>query len=127
MAVGAALAVERLHVFPGHAADGDDAFHRSGVRELRKPGDDIADGIEMRLGGFQIRVGVDESALELGFCFLEAAIFGERAAAHGDQNFFGGDGLRFSGFVLERDGGALARLSSRTRLWLPFRCGCLFS
>ena len=51
--VRAALAIERLHFFAGHAADGDDALHRSGVRELRQAGDDVADGVEVRLVGFQ--------------------------------------------------------------------------
>ncbi len=33
--VGTAFAIERLHVFAGHAPNGDDSFHRSGVRKLR--------------------------------------------------------------------------------------------
>src|SRR6185437_9892469 len=43
--VGAALAVKRLHLFPCHASYGDNSFHGSGVRELGKSGNDIADGI----------------------------------------------------------------------------------
>ena len=51
--VRAALAVERLHGFSGHAADGDDAFHGSGVRQLRKARDDIADGVELAARRFR--------------------------------------------------------------------------
>src|ERR1700740_3705761 len=51
-AVGAALAVEGLHFFSGHASDGDDAFHGSGMRELRQGGGYISDGVEGRLPGF---------------------------------------------------------------------------
>ena len=49
----------------------------------------------------------NEAALELGFGFFEADIFGEGAAADGDQNFFCADGLRFSGFVFVNDRGAV--------------------
>src|SRR5579863_5039925 len=61
--VGTTLAVKRLHLLPGPASDGDDSFHRSGVGELGKSGNNIADGIYARLISFQIRVGVNVSAL----------------------------------------------------------------
>ena len=83
-AVGAALAIEGLHFFSGHAAYGDDSLHGGGVRELRQAGHDIADGVEMRLVGLEERVGMDEAALNFGFGFFEADIFGERAASDGD-------------------------------------------
>src|SRR5271170_3047133 len=102
-AVGAALAIEGLDFFSGHAANGDDSFHGGGVRELRQAGDDVSDGVEVRLVGFQEGVGVNEAALELGFGLFDANIFGEGAAADGDENLFGADGLRFSGFVLVND------------------------
>src|SRR5271156_2110490 len=102
-AVGAASAIEGLDFFSGHAADGDDSFHGGGVGELRQAGDDVADGVEVRLVGFEERVGVNEAALELGFGFFQTDIFCERAAADGDENLFGADGLRFSGFVLVND------------------------
>src|SRR5271163_960354 len=106
-AVGAALAIEGLDFFSGHAPNGDDAFHGSGVRELRQAGDDVSYGVEVRLVGFQEGVGVNEAALEPGFGFFEADIFGERAAADGDENLFGADSLRFSGFVFVNDCGAV--------------------
>ncbi len=61
VACGAALAVKRLHFLACHAADGDDALHGSGMRELRKPRDDIADGIKAGLVGFKKRVCVHET------------------------------------------------------------------
>src|ERR1700733_7853813 len=103
----AAQPVEGLHVFSGHAADGDDSLHRRGVRQLRQSGDDIADGVEIRFGGFHVGIGMDESALDFGPRFFEPAIFSERAASDGDQDFFGRQVLRFSGLVLESDGRAL--------------------
>ena len=83
-AVGAALAVEGLHFFSGHAAYGDDSLHGRGVRKLRQAGNDVADGVEVRLVGFEEGIGVNEAALNLGFGFFQADIFGERAAADGD-------------------------------------------
>ena len=126
VAVGAALAVEGLYFFSGHAAYGDDSFHGGGVRQLRQAGNDIADGVEMRLVGFEEGVGVNEAALEFGLRFFQADIFGERAAADGDQNFFGADGLRFPGFVFVRRPSRRSRLSSPTRLWLRARFSCPF-
>ena len=73
--VRAALAVKRLHLFARHAAHGDDSLHRSGVRELRKAGDDVADGVEPRLVGFEIGIRVDEAALELSPWFSRGRYF----------------------------------------------------
>ncbi len=61
------------HCFAGHFSDRDDSFHGCGVRQLRHAGDDIADGIEMRLVRLQV-ARVHESALELCPGFFQAQI-----------------------------------------------------
>src|SRR5690348_13499313 len=86
------------------------------MRELRLPGDDIADRVELRLVGFHEAVRVDKAALDFRFRLLDADIFGERAAANRDQNFFRADRLRLAGFIGERDRCALAVLLDRRNL-----------
>ncbi len=49
-----------------------------------RPGDDIADGVEARLGGFHILIDMNETAFELGFGFLQAAIVSHGFAADGE-------------------------------------------
>ena len=51
---------------------------------------------------------MNEAALDFRLGFLQADIFGERAAANGDQNFFRGRSIcGFAGLILVSDGGAL--------------------
>src|SRR5580704_18813041 len=54
--VRATLAIKRLHIFTGHTPHRNNPLHRSGVRELGKPRDDVPDSIKMRLGGLEIRI-----------------------------------------------------------------------
>src|SRR5260370_12445160 len=105
--VGNAQLVDGVRGLAGNVGDGDDALHHSGVRELRQAGDNVPDGVEAGLGGFHELIDVDEAALDFGFGFFEAAIFGHGFATDGEQKFFGLKRLRFTVLVLERDGDAL--------------------
>src|SRR6185437_1567538 len=119
-AIRASVAVERLHGFPRHAPDGDDSLHRRSMRELRLARDDVTNGVKMRLGCLHKRRSVNEAALEFSLRFFDAHILRHRAAANGNENFFGCNGLRFAGFVFERDARAIRiffhRLDSRFEL-----------
>jgi hypothetical protein len=55
--------------------------------ELRQSGDDVADGVNSRLGGLLPLIDRDESALGLDFGPLQADAFRAGAAAHRDEDF----------------------------------------
>ena len=114
--VGAAQAIERLHFLARHAPDGDQAFHRGCVRQLRQAGDDVADGVELGLGRFHVRVGVHEAALEFRRGFVHASVVGHRQAADGHQNFFRAQRFGFAGLIFEDDRRALRILLHAFRL-----------
>ena len=66
-----------------NVSDGDDSFHHGGMSELRHhAGDDVTHGEQAGLGGLKMFIDVNEAAIELGFGFFEAAIFGEGFAAN---------------------------------------------
>ncbi len=78
-------------IFAGDFRDAGDAFHGRGVRELRHSGDDVADGVQARLGRLHVRPDVNEAALEFGFRFFEAQIFRLGHAPDGHQHALGGN------------------------------------
>ena len=94
------------HVFAGHLADGDDAFHRGGVRQLRHSGDDVADGVQAGLVGFLIRADVNVSALHLRARGFQTQAAGHGGAPDGDEHAVGGERLHGAGLIAEGHGGA---------------------
>ena len=68
--------------------DGDDALHHCRVRQLRHTRHDIADGVQILFFRFHVHADMHETTLELGFRFLEPAIFCQRFASHGQQQLF---------------------------------------
>ena len=80
------VAVDRLGVLAGQLGGDDQAGHAADVRELRQAGDDIADGVDARLGGLHPLVGHDEAAVGLDVGLVQPDVVGARRAADGDQH-----------------------------------------
>src|SRR6516225_295757 len=81
--------VNWLYRFSGDVRDRDDAFHGSGVRELRVSQHDVADGINAGLSGLHELVGSDEAAIDLNLRLLEANALGIRSATDREEHLFG--------------------------------------
>ena len=71
------------HLLAGDFADGDDAFHGRGVRQLRHARDDVADGVDVRLVGLHVRPDVHEAALDFRARLFQAEI--ARSSARGPR------------------------------------------
>ena len=67
-----------------------------GMRELRRSGDDIADGVDAGFAGALEGVDLDEAAIELHAGAFESNIFGVGLAAHGDEQRVGLHGFAFA-------------------------------
>src|SRR5664279_1836906 len=81
--------VDRLGRLAGNVRDGDDAFHGSGVGQLRIAHGNISDGVDTGFGGPHIFIGFHETSFELDFGLFDADVFGARGAADGDQHLVG--------------------------------------
>ena len=58
------------------------------MRQLRRAQNNVADGVNARLGGFHPFAGFDEAAIGLNPRFFQSNVVGTRLAADGDQDFF---------------------------------------
>ena len=91
--------VDGLHGQPGEAFGDQDALGEPDVRELQG-GDQVTDGGDgVHIGSAQV-VDEDKSAVELDTGFGVPETVGDRPAADGHEQQFGGDGLA----VLQGDG-----------------------
>ena len=95
---------QRRHLLAGYFSDGDDAFHRRGVRQLRHSRHDISDRIHLRLGSFHVSPHMHEAALDFGARFLQADVLGQGRSSHSNQDVLGREILRLAGFVAKYDG-----------------------
>ncbi len=84
-AAGDAVAVDRLHRFARHVRDRHHAFHAGNMRQLRRAGHDVANGVDVGFAGLLVRVHFDEAAVKLDAQLVQADILGDRFAAHRDQ------------------------------------------
>ena len=103
---------------PAMCADRDHALGRGDVRQQRRSGDDVADGVDARLAGALIFVHLDESAVELDARAFEADIFGVRLAAHGDQQRFD---VEVFLLAVREGGGEASRRSRASEYFRPAR------
>src|SRR5271166_6373660 len=87
--VGNAQDVDWLGRFARDVGNGDDAFHRTGVGQLRIAHHDVADGVNPRLGGPHVLVNFDEAALDFDLGLFDADVLGARGAANSDQHLVG--------------------------------------
>src|ERR1035441_10041519 len=87
--VGNAQRVDRLHRLARDVRDRHDAFHGAGVRQLRQPHDDVADGVNPGLGGTHELVDLHGAPVELDLRLFDTDILGHRRAAHCDQHLLG--------------------------------------
>src|ERR1017187_9838022 len=94
-----ARAVDCPGVLAGHARGDDQAGHRARVRQQRHSGDDIADGVDARLGRLHPLVSRDEAAVRLDIGLVQPDVRGARQAADGDQHLFRLLGLRLAVLV----------------------------
>ena len=85
-----------LAYLPAMRRGDDQAGHGADVRELRHAADDVADGVDARLGGLHPLVGHDKAAVGLDVGLVEADVVGARRAAHGDQHLLRLLGLRLA-------------------------------
>src|ERR1051326_8585917 len=80
-AVRNVIVVERADVHSLHVLDRENAFGGCDVRE-RRSGNDVADRVDVRLGGAHELVDLHHAALiELHFRLFESAVFGDGATA----------------------------------------------
>src|SRR5579859_899696 len=61
-------------VLAGDLGNGDHAFHRARMRQLRKSGYDVADGVDARFGRLHPLIHWDESAVEFDVGLLHAHV-----------------------------------------------------
>src|SRR5205809_4392258 len=66
----------------------NNALHATNVRQLRRSENDVANGVDARLGGLHPFVGLDEAALRLNPCLLQSNAVGVGLASDSDQNLF---------------------------------------
>ena len=80
---GNAVLVDRDERLAGDVVDRDHAFHRRDVRQLRRAGDDVADGVDARLARLLKLVDFDEAAIEFDLVFSRPilSVFGLRPTA----------------------------------------------
>src|SRR5579863_9373303 len=107
---GDAIPVDRRRRLTGNVRDGHHALGGSDVRQLRRPGDDIADGVHAGLAGALHLVHFDEAAVQLDAGSFEADVLGIGLAPDGDEKRFGFD--RFALAVIQRGVEADARIGS---------------
>src|SRR6266853_1147988 len=101
-AAGDMVFVDRLGRLAGDTGNGHNAAHAAYVRKLRKPGDDVTDGVNAFFSGLHPFIGVNEAALDFDVGrLLQANALGVRSAAHRDQDLFRFQLLR--GFALRRE------------------------
>src|SRR5580700_11494508 len=110
MAIGRARDVFRidwLARFARDLGDGNQGFHRSYMRQLRRPQHDVADGVDAGLGSLHPGISLDEATVGLDLCTFQADIFRAWLAPHSDQNL-----LRVNLLLLafNRDGDGNSRL-----------------
>jgi hypothetical protein len=96
--------------FPASFACHHDAAHRSNVRKLRQPGNDVADGVDARLGRLHPLVHRHKGAVQLNVHLIETRIVRPRSATHSDEDLFGLLHLRLTRSV------GVAHLHPGTRL-----------
>src|SRR5436305_12087834 len=75
-AAGNEIGVERLGRFARDLRYGDDALHAADMGELRKPGNDVADGVNAGLGGLHPLISLDDAALLLRACPFQSTASG---------------------------------------------------
>ena len=76
--------------------DRHDAFHGAGMRQLRIAHDNIADGVNSRLGRAHELVDLHEAAVQFDLRLLDADVRGHRSASHRDQHLLGFQLLRLA-------------------------------
>src|SRR5436190_1896964 len=86
--VGNAIAIDRRGGFARHVRDRDHALARGYVRQLRSAKDNVADGIDARLGGLLVRIHFDEPALQLDARILDADLLRIRLTPDGHEQLF---------------------------------------
>src|ERR1039458_3388074 len=86
---GDAIAIDGHGGLAGDVGDGDHAFAGGDVGELRRAGDDIANGIEAGLGGLLVRIHLDEAAVQLRARVFQADAIGIGFASDGYEQLFG--------------------------------------
>ena len=85
------LDLDRFHRLTGDVSDGENAFRRSGMRELRIAHGDVADGVDAGLGGLHELVDLHESALDFDLGLLDADVFSAWRASNGNEHLVGFD------------------------------------
>ena len=93
---------DRLRRLAGDVGHRDHAFPRGHVRQLRRAGHDVADGVDARLGGLLALVHLDEAPVQFDARGFQADVLRVRLAAHGDQQLLGFDGLGLAARERER-------------------------
>src|SRR5690242_679885 len=96
----------RLRGLSGDVGDRDNTLHHRGVRQLWHARNNITDSEQSLLVCFHVGTGVDEAALDLGFRFLQAAIFRHWFTADRKEQLFRLDRLRLAVLVLKGNGHA---------------------
>ncbi len=81
--------VDRDGGLAGHVRDGDHPLGGCHVRQLRRPGHDVADGVDARLTGALVFVDFDEAAVKLDAGALQPNVLGNGFAADGDEQRLG--------------------------------------
>src|ERR1035441_4686831 len=92
LGVGAArdaVPVDRHGGLAGDVGHGDHALARRDMGELRRPRDDVADGVDSGLAGLLVSIHLDEAAVELDLGVFEADFVGIGLAAHRHQQLLG--------------------------------------
>src|SRR5579863_1397404 len=99
MSVSCARDVVRVDGFARFArnfADGDHPFHGADVRQLRRAKNNVADGVDARLGSLHPGINLYKAPIRLDVGLFQANTFSARFATDRDQNFFGINFLLFA-------------------------------
>ena len=107
--------VDVLGLCAGDVADRRDALVRGHVRE-QQAADDVADRVQVRLGGAHPRVDLDEALLDLGARRLEADVVGVERATGGDEHLLGAELLGLLALLADHQAHALLVGRHRRRI-----------